>query len=126
MLSRKLGANDTARQWRRWNERISTRAVLAAWPRPRSVDQPGTVRVDPVLEMRRDSTCRQILPEGTTMKLTEIARLLLVAKSAKTDAERNLALNALMVPLVKGYSAKNGADEQETMQVLLQMLWESE
>lgn len=60
------------------------------------------------------------------MMLTDIARLLRVAKSAKTDVERSLALNALMVPLVKGYAAKHGADEQETMQVLLQMLWESE
>jgi len=60
------------------------------------------------------------------MKLTEIAKLLRSAKSAPTSIERDLALNGLMVPLVKAYSAKYGSDERETMQVLLQLLWESE
>lgn len=60
------------------------------------------------------------------MKLREIARLMRIAKSATTSIERELALTALMVPLVKAYAAKHETDELETMQVLLQLLWESE
>ena len=60
------------------------------------------------------------------MKLREMAELLRAAKSATTSIERELALTALMVPLVKAYAAKYGEDELETMQVLLQLLWENE
>ena len=60
------------------------------------------------------------------MKLREMAKLLIAAKHGASAIERGLALNALSVALVKAYAAKYGEDEQETMQVLLQLLWESE
>lgn len=60
------------------------------------------------------------------MKLREMAKLLRTAKSASTSIERDLALTALLVPLVKAYAAKHETDELETMQVLLQLLWEPE
>lgn len=60
------------------------------------------------------------------MKLREIAKLLRTAKSAPSAIERGLALNALSVALVKAYAAKHETDELETMQVLLQLLWEPE
>lgn len=60
------------------------------------------------------------------MKLREISKLLRTAKSAPSVVERGLALNGLMVTLVKAYAEKYEEDEKETMQVMLQLLWESE
>lgn len=60
------------------------------------------------------------------MKLREMAMLLRTARSATTDTERGLALNGLMVAIVKAYADRYGEDEKETMQVMLQLLWESE
>lgn len=60
------------------------------------------------------------------MKLREMAMLLRTAKSATSAVERGLALNGLMVAIVKAYSDRYGEDEIKTMQVMLQLLWESE
>lgn len=59
------------------------------------------------------------------MKLREMAMLLRTAKSATTATERGLALNGLMVAIVKAYADRYGEDEKETMQVMLRLLWES-
>jgi hypothetical protein len=60
------------------------------------------------------------------MKLREMAKLLHAAKRATTAMDRDLALTGLMFVLVKAYAAKYGTDEQDTMQDLLRMLWESD
>lgn len=60
------------------------------------------------------------------MKLREMAKLLLMARHSPSDVERCMALNGLMVALVKAYAAKYSADEQETMRELLHILLESD
>lgn len=60
------------------------------------------------------------------MKLREMAKLLLAARSSPSDVERCMALNGIMIALVKAYAAKYEADEKETMRELLHMLLESE
>jgi hypothetical protein len=60
------------------------------------------------------------------MKLREMAKLLLMARNSPSDVERCMALNGLMVALVKAYAAKYATDEQETMRELLHILLESD
>lgn len=60
------------------------------------------------------------------MKLREMAKFLATAKSSASVEDRRLALTAIALALVKAYAAKYEVDEQETMQVLLQLLWEAE
>jgi len=60
------------------------------------------------------------------MKLREMAKLLRTASGSSSEVERALALNCLMVPLVKAYASKYGTDEKEAMQELLHSILELE